>query len=108
MGTKHVKTVHDAVCHPHKVTLPHEQLHGGLQQNCTRQVPKGGVQPQGLGWSIVKSEHHFTGRKCCCCDREALHRWRRWGRCALGRWNAACAQRRWATKIAAARPCLSC
>ena len=29
-GTKLIKTFHDVVLHPHKITLPHEQLHGGL------------------------------------------------------------------------------
>ena len=29
-GAKHITTVHDVMCHPHSVMLPHEQLHSTL------------------------------------------------------------------------------
>ncbi len=27
-GTRHLQKIHDAVCYPHNITPPHEQLHG--------------------------------------------------------------------------------
>ena len=38
-GTKHLKTVHDVVCHPHNVTLPHEQVHGVVSRTEQGRVP---------------------------------------------------------------------
>ena len=31
-GTKGINTIHDVVCHPHNVLLPHTQLHGTLSR----------------------------------------------------------------------------
>ena len=30
MGTMHVTIIHDVVCHPYNIVLPHGQLHGVL------------------------------------------------------------------------------